>query len=167
MQKMNARAVVATALEGVEVECTHCGIRMTTHLGSSAQVRYFRCASCHRWVSSMYTDVLRADAKVRTHAIVDEPVRAPQFDAVKSRLDRWLSALEDQDPYRALGVSPLDSPEKIRDRYRELALSAHPDRGGTVERMRDLNLAYERITGHRERRRTEALEAGIAAPVPA
>ncbi|MHB8874921.1 MAG: J domain-containing protein, partial [Myxococcaceae bacterium] len=150
---MNARAVVTTALEGVEVECTHCGIRMSTHLGSSQQVRYFRCASCHRWVSSAYTEVFRADAKVRTHAIVEGPAPAPAFDAVKDRLDRWLSALEDQDPYRALGVSPLDPPEKIRDRYRELALSAHPDRGGSAERMRDINLAYERITTHLERRR--------------
>lgn len=158
---MNARPAVATALEDVEVECTHCGVRMTTHLGSGARVRYFRCASCHRWVSSSYTDVFRADAKVRTHPKVAEPPRGEPFDAVKARLERWLTALEDQDPYRTLGVSPLDPPEKIHARYHELALAAHPDRGGSAERMRDLNLAYERITVHAQKRRSAALGSGV------
>lgn len=151
----------AVTLDNVEVECTHCGIRMTTHLGSGQRVRYFRCASCHRWVSSTYTEVFQADAKVRTHKISDEP-KEPRFEEVKDRLERWLRALDDQDPYRTLGVSPLDPPEVVRARYRELALASHPDRGGSEAKMRELNVAYERILHHRERRRLEALSAGSA-----
>lgn len=157
---MRANAVPATTLEDVEVECTHCGIRMTTHMGSGSRVRYFRCASCHRWVSSTYTEVFRADAKVRMHPKRPDPEPVADFEQVKARLERWLSALEDQDPYRLLGVSPMDTEEHIRDRYRELALVNHPDRGGSVEKMRELNVAYERIVTHREQRRQQALSAG-------
>ena len=81
------------------------------------------------------------------------------FDEVKNRLDRWLAALEDQDPYRVLGVSPMDTPDRIREAYRELAVAHHPDRGGDPDRMRQINEAYERIHFHRERRKAEQLEA--------
>ena len=99
-------------LENVDVECTHCGVRMTLHAGQ--RVKYFRCGSCHRWVSSTYTDIFRADAKVRTHPVKDTSAEDASFLQVKDRLDRWLAALEEQDPYRMLGVSPLDSPEVVR-----------------------------------------------------
>jgi len=56
-----------------------------------------------------------------------------------------------------LGVSPLDSPDTVRTRYRELALERHPDRGGSAEKMRELNDAYERILRHRQRKREETL----------
>lgn len=147
-------------LENVEVECTHCGVRMTPNAGQ--RVRYFRCGSCHRWVSSTYTDVLRADSKMRTHPVKDTAEADARFLEVKDRLDRWLTSLEDQDPYRVLGVSPLDSPDVVRARYRELALERHPDRGGSPEKMRELNAAYERILKHRQRKRHEALSAGTS-----
>jgi hypothetical protein len=160
MSAMKATRTVVTALDDVDVECTHCGIKMSTSLVSGSLVRYFRCASCHRWVTSCYTEVFQADAKVRRHPKALDTEPQPSFDGVKHRLERWLAALDDQDPYRMLGVSPLDSPEAIRDRYRALALENHPDRGGSPDRMRDLNLAYERIVDHRERRQREALGAG-------
>lgn len=141
-------AATATTLENVDVECTHCGVAMTGHLGSSSQVRYFHCASCHRWVSSMYSEVLRGDAKIRTRKRGEGAAGA--FGNVKERLERWLHAIDGQDPYRLLGVSKSDTPERIRERYRELAMENHPDRGGSAERMRQLNEAYERIALHRE-----------------
>ncbi|MBJ6765211.1 J domain-containing protein [Myxococcaceae bacterium JPH2] len=147
-------------LDNVEVECTHCSVRMTLQAGH--RVKYFRCSSCHRWVSSTYTDVLRADAKIRTHPVKDTAEADARFMEVKGRLDRWLTALEDQDPYHVLGVSPLDSPDVVRARYRELAMERHPDRGGSAEKMRELNAAYERILKHRQRKRHEALSAGTA-----
>lgn len=143
-------------LENVEVECTHCGVRMTHHDGSGRRVKYFRCGSCHRWVSSIYTEVLRADAKMRTHPVKDTSEADQRFLAAKGNLERWLAALDDQDPYRTLGVSPQDPHEVIRARFRELALERHPDRGGSAEKMRELNAAYERILRHRERQRAEA-----------
>ncbi|MBF5041152.1 J domain-containing protein [Aggregicoccus sp. 17bor-14] len=154
---MTATVAAWQTLEGVDVECTHCGVRMTMHAG--ARVKYFRCGSCHRWVSSTYTDIFRADAKMRTHPVKEAPESAG-FIEVKDRLERWLTQLEDQDPYRVLGVSPLDSAETVRNRYRELAMERHPDRGGSAERMRELNAAYERILRHRERKRAEALSSG-------
>lgn len=163
---MAARAPVTTTsttttvLDGTDVECTHCKVKMTSHLGSGRSVRYFSCASCQRWVSSSYTEVFKVDGKVRTRP-QDDAARA-SFDQVKNRLDRWLAAVEDQDPYRVLGVSPMDTPERIRDAYRELAIAHHPDRGGSAEKMRQLNDAYERIHFHRERRKAEQLEAGAA-----
>lgn len=147
-------------LENVDVECTHCGVRMTLQAGQ--RVKYFRCGSCHRWVSSVYADVLRSDAKMRTHPVKDSSEADQRFIAVKGNLDRWLASLDDQDPYRALGVSPQDSHETVRARFHELAMERHPDRGGSVEQMRELNSAYERILRHRERQRTEAA-SGMAA----
>ncbi len=145
-----------TTLEDVDVECTHCGVKMASHLGSGARVRYFHCSSCHRWVSSTYSEVLRGDAKVRARPR-QEGGFFSSFDQVKERLERWLTALDDRDPYKALGVSPLDTPDRIRERYRELAIANHPDRGGSLERMRQINDAYERISQHRERRAAELL----------
>nr|WP_240357127.1 MULTISPECIES: J domain-containing protein [Myxococcus] len=124
------------------------------------RVRYYRCSGCHRWVSSTYTDVLKADAKVRTHPVKDTGAQDERHIEVKDRLERWLSAIEDQDPYQLLGVSPLDSPEKVRARYHTLALERHPDRGGSAEQMRELNVAYERILRHQQRKRQEALTSG-------
>jgi hypothetical protein len=160
---MNAAAATSSnwrTLENVEVECTHCGVRMTSHAGP--RVKYFRCGSCHRWVSSTYTDVFRADAKMRTHPVKEKTEGDERFIAVKDRLEQWLAALDEQDPYRVLGVSPLDSPEVVRARFKELALERHPDRGGSEAQMRELNVAYEKILRHRQRKRIEALESGAA-----
>lgn len=147
-------------LENVEVECTHCGIRMTAQPGIYSKEKYFRCSSCRRWISSTYSDVLKADAKVRTYPVKEAATQDQTFEGVKDRLERWLAQIEDQDPYRLLGVSPLDSPDAIRARFRELALERHPDRGGSAEGMRELNAAYERILRHRQNKRAERLAAG-------
>lgn len=135
---------------------------MSCHLGSGATVRYFHCGSCHRWVSSTYSEVLRADAKVRARPRGETGPGV--FGAVKERLERWLQAVEEQDPYRLLGVSKSDSPDRIRERYRELAVANHPDRGGSVDRMRQINDAYERIALHREAR--EPAPAKNVLPLP-
>jgi hypothetical protein len=152
-------------LENVEVECTHCGVRMTCSAGP--RVKYFRCGSCHRWVSSVYTDIFKADAKMRTHPVKEKTEADERFIAVKDRLEQWLAALDDQDPYRVLGVSPSDSADVVRARFKELALERHPDRGGSEAKMRELNLAYEKILRHRQRKRIEALEAGTVPMRPA
>jgi ribosomal protein S27AE len=147
-------AAVATSwnwrtLENVDVECTHCGVRMARHEGP--RIKYFRCGSCHRWVSSSYTDVLRGDVKMRTHPVKEKTDADARFLAVKNRLESWLAALDERDPYQVLGVSPSDPLEVVRARFRELALAQHPDRGGCEAKMRELNVAYEKILGHRQR----------------
>jgi hypothetical protein len=146
-------------LDQIEVECTHCGTRMSTHLGSGRVVRYFQCSSCMRWVSSVYREVLNSTARYKSYPKEAAP-KAQNFDQVKGRLERWLAAIDDQDPYRILGCSPMDTVDVVRSKYRECAMRCHPDRGGSVEQMQELNLAYERILHHRERRRQDALPAG-------
>jgi hypothetical protein len=63
-------------------------------------------------------------------------------------------ARREADPYTILGVSPSDSPEKIKRRYYELISKYHPDRvdhlGEEFQEMadartRDINQAYEQI----------------------
>jgi len=123
---------------------------MKGYLGSGKHVRYFRCESCRRWVSSTYAEILGSDAKVKARSEGSTVESKAGFDDVKSRLERWLTFIDTQDPYQVLGVSPRDSDETIRNRYRELALRFHPDRGGSGDRMQILNNAFERITRHRE-----------------
>ena len=144
-----ASARTATLEDVVAVECLHCHVVMTSHVGNGGNVRYFHCPGCARWVSSPYAaDVLRVDGKVRTV----KPGEAPRtFDPLRGRLGALLARLERRDPWTVLGVARTDSPERIRARYRELALQRHPDRGGSEQQMRELNEAYEAVLEERER----------------
>jgi hypothetical protein len=49
--------------------------------------------------------------------------------------------------YVTLGITPDATRDEIRSAYRALALKHHPDHGGSVERMREINLAYAAIVG--------------------
>lgn len=133
----------------LEVECTHCGIPMAERRGEESRIRYFHCPSCRRCFSSVYSEIFRTDAKVRIQRI---PLTSPGrgFETAKERLEQWLNGLDSQDPYLALGVSPRDSTETIRNRYKQLALERHPDRGGSAESMKQINVAYDRVTRHCE-----------------
>lgn len=144
-------ATATVTLENVDVECTHCGVRMTSHVGGGGQVRYFHCPSCSRWTSSMYSEVLRADTKMRMR----KPVNANQAPGanVKERLEAWLQSLSVNDPYGVLGVGPEVSDELLRERYLTLARRHHPDHGGNADEMRRINDAYERVLAHREQRK--------------
>jgi len=137
------------------MECRACGVAMKPHSGGGGTMQYFRCPQCRRWVSSTYADVLRSDSQFQARPAGSQRPPDAQFEAVKNRLERWLSSLDDQDPYRTLGVSPMDPEAQIKSRYRELAMQSHPDRGGSPEKMRILNLAYERILQHRSHRESE------------
>jgi len=141
MKRMPAQAEMP---ELFTVECTYCGVEMTEHAATASRVRYFRCQSCRRCFSSMYAEIFRADAKVRVVG-GKQACTADDFAAVKQRLEHWLLQLDSQDPYRVLGLSRQDTLESIKSRYRELALQRHPDRGGSLESMKELNLAYGRL----------------------
>ena len=138
-------------LETNDVECTFCGVHMTSHIGSGGQVRYFHCPGCQRWTTSMYAEVFRADSKMRTRAPGSGGSKG--FGEVKTRLQLWLKSLEVKSPWDVLGCKPSDSELVIRERYLTLARQHHPDRGGQVEQMALVNEAYEEILASRERRR--------------
>src|SRR5215472_105811 len=141
MKRMPAQAELP---KPVTVECTYCGVEMTEHSAAASRVRYFRCRSCRRCFSSVYAEIFTADAKVRM--VGGKPAcAADDFAEVKQRLEHWLRQLDSQDPYRVLGLSRQDTLESIKSRYRELALQLHPDRGGSLESMKELNLAYGRL----------------------
>lgn len=151
---MQQTATACTTLENVDVECTHCGVRMTSHVGSGRQIRYFHCPSCSRWTTSVYSEVFRADTKMRTRR-PDEPVSERQ-GSVKERLESWLQMISLGDPYKTLGLAASATDGQLRERYLQLAREHHPDRGGQPEQMRRINDAYERVLAHREERRASA-----------
>lgn len=53
------------------------------------------------------------------------------------------------DAYDILGASPDDPTELIKDIYRRKTMYYHPDRGGTDEKIKRLNNAYELIMKNR------------------
>lgn len=141
-----------TTLENLDVECTWCNVRMTSHLGGGGTIRYFHCPSCARWTSSMYTEVFRADSKLRTRRPTGE-TPAVGVGSVKERLESWLQSLTVSDPYQVLGLSPRSSDAQLRERYLQLARTHHPDRGGNADSMRRVNDAYEQVLSHRAQQR--------------
>jgi len=138
----------------LELECTHCRRPLTRHDGSGGVVSYYQCPGCYRYVTSTYAEVLRSGASFRSRPRTDEE-KEREFAAVKQRLERWLQMLDDQDPYRALGVSPYASTREVRARFHQLAMQAHPDRGGSASEMRKINSAYERVLASRAARARE------------
>jgi hypothetical protein len=54
-----------------------------------------------------------------------------------------------RDPYEVLGVRPDAPMEIVEVAYKTRAKTAHPDRGGSVEAMAELNAAVERIRSER------------------
>lgn len=142
------REAKSVVLEGVDVECTQCGVTMSASTGGGGTIQYFRCPKCQRWVSSMYTEVFRADAKVRTRQPM--PPKQPVLGSARDRLEAWLKSLDVNNPYRVLGCDEGDSIDQIRDRYRALARRHHPDAGGDAATMRSLNQAWETIVLERQ-----------------
>jgi DnaJ-domain-containing protein 1 len=52
-----------------------------------------------------------------------------------------------QGPRAVLGVHLDATLQEIKSAYRALAMQHHPDHGGSVEKMREINLAYAAICG--------------------
>jgi hypothetical protein len=66
------------------------------------------------------------------------------------------------DHYATLGVAPDASVDDIKRAYRRAARHAHPDRGGSHERMQSLNEAKDVLTDPARRARYDAGEDGQA-----
>jgi hypothetical protein len=72
------------------------------------------------------------------------------FGDVARQVYTALPAPRERDPFEVLGVL-RDAPWHIVEgAYRAAAKEAHPDRGGTAERMAELNEAYERAKAVRD-----------------
>lgn len=68
------------------------------------------------------------------------------------------------DHYATLGVATDASVDDIKRAYRRAARHAHPDRGGSHERMQALNEAKDVLTDPARRARYDAGEDGLATP---
>lgn len=64
-------------------------------------------------------------------------------------------------PYEVLGVDASSSQDDLRKAYRRLARETHPDLGGTPERFRQVQIAWERIGTPEDRAR---YDSGTARP---
>lgn len=134
---------------------------MSSSSGGGGTIRYFQCPKCQRWVSSMYTEVFRADTKVRTRTAGQVQTATA---GVKERLEAWLRSLDSKNPYRVLGCLESDSDELIRERYRALARKHHPDAGGDEAMMRAINEAWESIVLERRAQSPWAIRRVSLAP---
>ena len=62
-----------------------------------------------------------------------------------------------QNSFRFFGLTyPIDL-NALRERYRQLALNYHPDKGGSLEMMQQLNTAYRRISDYLRQAETDRL----------
>ncbi len=56
---------------------------------------------------------------------------------------RFERSLDEAEARAILGVGPSDDADAIRAAHRRLAAAVHPDRGGSTELMRRINLARD------------------------
>jgi hypothetical protein len=86
------------------VECTHCGVVMTSWSAPGSPIRYYQCPFCARTHSSLYGEVFRRRAGAR---MMETPVRAARpseipmaspedmhWARVKKSAARWFARLE-------------------------------------------------------------------------
>lgn len=86
------------------IECTHCGVVMTSWSAPGSPIQYFQCPFCQRTHSSLYGEVFRRRAGAR---VVDAPARATRpteipmasqddvrWARVKTTAARWFARLE-------------------------------------------------------------------------
>lgn len=55
------------------------------------------------------------------------------------------------DYYQLLGVSKNASQEEIKKAYRSLAMKHHPDRGGDVNKFKEIQIAYDTLSNEQKR----------------
>lgn len=76
-------------------------------------------------------------------------------DRTRSQILNMPDALRDS--FRFFGVNyPVDL-NTLRERYRQLALNYHPDKGGSLELMQRLNTAYRRISDYLRQAQTDRI----------
>lgn len=88
-------------------------------------------------------------------AQADQMIRKMMTDMLGGKVDMaqmasilqgLMGRLQAQDsPYRVLGLDPSAEDDVVRLAYRALSRKHHPDKGGSQEKMTEINRAYEAI----------------------
>src|SRR5512138_2071464 len=86
------------------IECTHCGVLMTSWSAPGSPIRYYQCPFCARTHSSLYGEVFRRgagarllDGAPRTGGPAQIPTASPEeirWAQVKATAARWFARLE-------------------------------------------------------------------------
>ena len=85
------------------VECTQCGVLMTTWCAAGSPTRYYQCPFCKRTLCSAYGEVFRKGALGRRVAPAARAAASPVPEAtpeerawreVKGRAARWFARVE-------------------------------------------------------------------------
>ncbi len=107
-----------TAAMPVDVECTHCGVVMTSWLAPGSQVRYYQCPFCARTHSSLYGEVFRHGAGARLvgarAAAGGIPTASPEdvrWAGIKATAARWFARLDAEE--RPTGAPAPARPVRI------------------------------------------------------
>lgn len=91
-------------------------------------------------------DCAARDFKKKIHAATKA-----SFDALKFRLNFEEVAAKAADYYEILGVKHDATEAEIKAAYKQAAKSAHPDAGGSNEKMQEVNAAWE-VLGNAQKR---------------
>lgn len=119
------------------------GIASKLRSGTPAEI-IVRTSDCK--VSKKDLDCAARDFKKKIHAATKA-----SFDALKFRLNFEEVAAKAADYYEILGVKHDATEAEIKAAYKQAAKSAHPDAGGSNEKMQEVNAAWE-VLGNAQKR---------------
>ena len=124
--------------------------------GVLAQTMEWTPAEIHaRCVGDLFFEVdqIRLMSRVRLEkylgGVRQQSTERRDWDGTRNQILGMPDAL--QDSFRFLGLRYPANLNVLRERYRQLALSYHPDKGGSLEMMQRLNTAYRRISDYLRR----------------
>ena len=104
------------------------------------------------WVRNSHQEqslVQTADHALRSYYLNWDHFSGATDDTVDQLLDSfWRRFLAQDKKHQALELMELEasvSMDQIKRRYRQLAMQLHPDRGGSDEKLAEINWAYETL----------------------
>lgn len=129
------------------VECTHCGVVMTSWSVPSSPIRYYQCPFCQRTHSSHYGEVFRSRAGARVLDTLPRsaqpseiPMARPEdarWASIKSAANRWYARLEADERRNA------SQPRAARSSRRPILLTVAFEEPRRSDPLRDLVIDVE------------------------